>query len=676
MTQLSDIVPGTVVCFQDQGVPRLGVVSALTGSRFEIVDELGVRGKFSADRFTAFPNLTPTDPLSSLREQAVGAVAKITLPEIWEKCEGIGEAATSAEIITRAGLPSFRVLEHLGLHELLLRDKIYFKQRGQFFQRRSKGEVATRIEQAEKEKQYHSRLDTLVDLIVAALSESTSVADNLPVEIRLLEELAAMGRNAPNYKDGRAVLERIEERSGSHNDKAEEERAFDLLVRIGRFSPDQNLTLIRLGLDQVKQPKLMALAERIATTRAEPVSNAIDLTDLECFSIDSSTTEDFDDALSVEELPNGGLRMGIHITDVWSALKTDGDALDEALMAGASTYLPDRTIHMLPPELSENLLSLRAGEKRSAVSLLVSYDRDFLPTEIEFRTSVIRVAHNLSYEKADELLGGEQNPELSRLWKIASALEAKRLANQSFSFDRPELSVLVSPSGEVSLLCYNNDSPARKMVGELMVLFNAETAKLGKRLKVPFLYRSQREPDEDPASIGLDIPEGPARDGYQRSVFQRTITSCRPLPHAGLGLDCYVQATSPLRRAIDLLNQAQLLRAIEGSTEFIPPKKMLDLYREIEPALDRINLAQRERIKYFLLRYLQSKKVTQVTGTLVKYDYEQFFVELDETFLFVPFKTSLPALNRDQVRKQLGRRVRLEITDINPRAGTISLVEI
>lgn len=670
------ITPGTVICFQDQGVPKLGLVTAISGSRFEIVDESGVSAKFSADRMTAFPGIPSGTSLGGLGESAEGAISGVSLAEVWESCEGMDAGVSSEEIFNRAGLKQRGALGLLGLHSLLLRDRIYFKQRGQLFQRRNKIEVATRIEQAAAQERHQKRLDELVEIITARLSGTKDRSSELPGEIRLLEELAALGNEARYVKDARAVLERVEEATGTTDPRSEQGRAFDLLVRLGHFTPDQNLTLIKLGLDRIEQPNLIRLAGELSARGTSTIHERVDLTALECFTIDSGTTTDFDDAFSVERVTGGGCRIGVHITDVWSALSSDPNALDEALIAGASTYLPDRTVHMLPPALAEDLLSLRRGETRSALTLLVSFDSDSLQTDLRFQLSTIKVARNLSYDQADELLSSGGDEALNTLWQMASTLEERRLTTPSFSFDRPEISLTVAEGGEVTLSTYNNDSPARRMVAELMVLYNSEAAKLGKRLRAPLLYRSQDRPDEDPASLGLDIPEGPARDSYQRSAFQRTVTSCRPLPHAGLGLECYLQATSPLRRAIDLLNQGQLIRLILETKEPIPSKKMMDLYREIEPTLDRINLAQRDRIRYFLLKYLLSKNVTRVAGTLIKVDHGQPYVELEETLLFAPFQPKTPFINRASAQKQLGRRVELEITEIDLRAGKITLVEV
>lgn len=55
------------------------------------------------------------------------------------------------------------------------------------------------------------------------------------------------------------------------------------------------------------------------------------------------------------------------------------------------------------------------------------------------------------------------------------------------------------------------------------------------------------------------LPPGPCREVAVRNRMTRSVcTTSGPLPHAGLGLPGYVQATSPIRRYTDLLAHWQL----------------------------------------------------------------------------------------------------------------------
>ena len=100
-----------------------------------------------------------------------------------------------------------------------------------------------------------------------------------------------------------------------------------------------------------------------------------DLTHLKVMTIDGERTRDFDDALSLEEVPEGW-RLGIHIADV-SAHVLPQTPLDlEAQDRGTSIYLPERRLPMLPEELSEDTVSLLAQQERLALSFLVTLGAD------------------------------------------------------------------------------------------------------------------------------------------------------------------------------------------------------------------------------------------------------------------------------------------------------------
>src|ERR1035437_7659582 len=83
-----------------------------------------------------------------------------------------------------------------------------------------------------------------------------------------------------------------------------------------------------------------------------------DMRDTTTFTIDPDDAKDFDDAISLKKLQNGIYEVGIHIADVSYYVKLGTDLDIEARHRGTSVYLVDRTIPMLPEELSNGMCSL------------------------------------------------------------------------------------------------------------------------------------------------------------------------------------------------------------------------------------------------------------------------------------------------------------------------------
>src|SRR5438094_6116021 len=147
--------------------------------------------------------------------------------------------------------------------------------------------------------------------------------------------------------------------------------------------------------------EVLEQAERIPeSVDAQQIARREDLRNKFIVTIDPDDARDFDDAIHVEKLANGGWQLGVHIADV-AAYMEPGSALDrEARRRGNSVYLPDRVIPMLPERLSNGVCSLKPEVDRLTHSVFIQFDKRGVAKSARFARTVIRSAHRLTYKEA------------------------------------------------------------------------------------------------------------------------------------------------------------------------------------------------------------------------------------------------------------------------------------
>lgn len=300
--------------------------------------------------------------------------------------------------------------------------------------------------------------------------------------------------------------------------------------------------------------------------------------------VDPDDARDFDDAINVEEIPDGGWRLGVHIADV-SAYVTPGSALDrEAYNRGNSVYLPDRVIPMLPERLSNGVCSLNPELDRLTHSAFIDFARDGRTKSVRFARTVIRSARRLTYRQAYAILQAEPNDQLGErlhvAWQLASLLRRKRFAQGSLDLDFPEVKVRLDENGKPIQLERIENDESHQLIEEFMLAANEAVARELKNKSMPTIYRVHENPDPEKLAeyrelvLSYDHRIG---DLTNRTELQRFLASLRgkpeeqalkigllkslkrarylpqPIGHYGLAKTNYTHFTSPIRRYADLV---------------------------------------------------------------------------------------------------------------------------
>ena len=166
------------------------------------------------------------------------------------------------------------------------------------------------------------------------------------------------------------------------------------------------------------------------------IERELPLADAEIYSVDDITTTEIDDALSVTTLPDGKLRVGVHVAAPGIVVTRDSE-FDKLARARLSTvYMPGDKIPMQPDSVI-SAFSLDAGRAVPALSLYVTADPEtgeVLESETRLERVMVRenLRHNMLDAQVTEASLADPAAELPYgywlrpLWKLAQALSAQR----------------------------------------------------------------------------------------------------------------------------------------------------------------------------------------------------------------------------------------------------------
>ena len=369
-----------------------------------------------------------------------------------------------------------------------------------------------------------------------------------------------------------------------------------------------------------------------------------DLTHLSCFAIDNSDSSDADDAISIE-----GDRVWIHIADVASYVDCNSDLDLFAQKRISNLYLPDQTLHMLPPSISE-VCSLGVDETSNAVSVGFVL-KDFEISDIQIYLSQIKVT-KLSYEEADKLLS--ENKILSKLNEIAKEHKSSRENNGAIRLNLPKADIKLRD--QKVLVIPQLKSESREMISEFMVLAGRVVAKFSieNNISMPYLLQdSGKFSDEIIENINnLSLSKTfEAAKGFNRSKL-----SVKPSLHAGLGLNEYLRVTSPMRRYMDLLVQQQLVRFISNRT-LLNESEIKERIKVNNSSSSKINKAIRQSVEHFRCLYFKQNRNWKGDGVVVEKSGNKALLMIPEFAMITQIKP--------KTEVELEDKIKLKVDSIN-----------
>ena len=527
----------------------------------------------------------------------------------------------------------------------LFDDKLYFKMKDGQFIPNPEEKIKVIIRQQEEEAKKEETLATGSDWLKKTLKEGAETPETYDqVIVDTLIDLAIHGKDANEYKFGKELLER----SGVSNIG----EARRILVRLGIWEKDEPLDLIRYDIRQAFNDEQLDEARKL-NSKAITGKGYEDLCHLNIFTIDGADTLDFDDALSVD-FQDDYMQVGIHITDVSSVVDTDSILEYEALLRGSSLYLPRRQIPMFPPGLSHERLSLKKDDERQALSLLVNFDMNGNIFDYRFVPSIIRIREQMTYDQVNSIYETENDTIYHHLFRLAQKRKRERVEQGALILSLPELNISVDKNSSIDIRLVSQETPSRTIVAEMMILYNWLAARFCRDNHIPTIYRGQKEPGE----------KLPLEDtGYVYYVFRQRrklyplIIDVEPHPHAGLGLDSYINVTSPIRRYFDLVSQRQMLHFMFKGVPFYNKEELEKVKIQVTSSLKDLNMVRRNRQNYWVHRYLEKQIGKTFSAIVLDVLKSRYRIILTDFYITVEMKreTDNKLSSGDQIKVKVTR---------------------
>lgn len=393
------------------------------------------------------------------------------------------------------------------------------------------------------------------------------------------------------------------------------------------------LSIIRkFGLPEAFPADVLAEAEAAPDEISEEeIRGRRDLRDRMMVTIDGADAKDLDDAVSVEVLPNGHYRLGVHIADVSYYVRENSPLDQEAYRRGTSVYLVDRVIPMLPHRLSNGICSLNPKVDRLTISCDMEMDAEANVVKYDIFLSVIRTNERMTYadirkileDNDEELIAKYEElvPMFRKMEELARKLRTRRMRRGAIDFDFREAKIYVNEEGTPTDIGFRERSIAESIIEEFMLAANETVAEHFHWMKQPFIYRVHEDPKEEklqafmefitnfgysirgkgntvhPRALQqlLEEVKGTPEEIIISTVMLRSMKQARydaeSLGHYGLATEFYTHFTSPIRRYPDLIVHRRIRESLEGDLS----EKRLAHWQEQMPVIAD-HCSQRERL--------------------------------------------------------------------------------
>src|SRR6266849_5837605 len=302
-------------------------------------------------------------------------------------------------------------------------------------------------------------------------------------------------------------------------------KVIEIVGRPGDLGVDTEIIIRKHHLPHTFGEDVVAEARRLAVPVSETESAPReDFRNLPIVTIDGETARDFDDAVYVQRLDNGGWLLHVHIADVAHYVLPESPLDREGRLRGNSVYFIDRAVPMLPEQLSNGMCSLKPREDRLVMSALMQFDPAGRLLTSRMTSGIIRSSERMTYTNVNKVLQGDAEMtnryahlanHFRDMRELALLLNARRAENGSIDFDLPERVIEFDDQQQMTGVSRSERNIAHRLIEEFMLAANRSVAHYIIERGIKVIHRIHEKPD---ARKVLEFEELAQAFGYSLGV--------------------------------------------------------------------------------------------------------------------------------------------------------------
>jgi len=568
-------------------------------------------------------------------------------------------------IPAKEGTPDIFIAPH-NMHTALHGDRVWVRLIEKKFQRYGKRKKTGTTSLDGKIIEVESRSS---EPLVGALAKTEKFHYVIPENPRISRDIYVDKNELKGAKLGDKVV--VELTSWESNNVNPEGKITEVLGSPDTPWMDLQLIMRRYNLSESFPQKVKTEYQHIPDeVQKKDLENRTDFRGEVVLTIDPDDAKDFDDAISLDKLPNGNWKLGIYIADASHYVQPNTCLNEEAYQRGTSVYFPGKVIPMLPEKLSNNLCSLKQDKTRLVKSVCAELNPDGVVQNYTIHNGIIKSRKRYNYQQVFQIVSDREPnlrkanadtvPTLDRMKELALVLQKRRLNRGSLQLDIPAVKIRVDEKGRVKSIEKEEQDIAHTMIEEFMLIANEMVATHLSKRGLSCIYRVHAKPSEEGLmdfihlvkSFGFKIPpvtttqkiqqfldsisshpDAPAINYHLLRSLNRAEYSSKNIGHYALALNYYAHFTSPIRRYPDLLVHRLLNQVIEpkGASTKVDPALLAGMAKHCslrervaqEAEYNAIDLKKLE----FLQDQIKKKKHRQLKGIIRSIMPHGFFVE-------------------------------------------------